>query len=111
MRLGTGVSAKTAAVAIWSVVVLGIVAIWMPTGPEKLPVILIIAGFPLIYLVGTWIHTTINPHESLEGPNAVAYWQGLVTAKDRPDLIEGSATVIRDPLAAISDQTDKTIGP
>ncbi len=97
MRLGTGVTAKTTSAAIWCSVALAAVAIWMPSGPEKLPTIIILALLEALYLFGTWIHTTINPHEPLEGPNLVAYFRNVGT-KDHPQHLE-SVAIVRDPLA------------
>lgn len=80
-KFGSGVTPKTSAVLVTTVVAMAAIAILMPEAPSKLPIIYVITGTVALYLFGTWIHTAVSPQTALEGGQLVAWQRAALGAK------------------------------
>jgi hypothetical protein len=108
-KFGSGVTPKTAGTVI--VGVIGIVAagIWMPEGPSKLPVVIGLMVLLAFFLLGTWIHTALNPHSPLEGGHLLAWHQATLGAKGL-QTAEETAVISSEEYRALEKQAVQTEG-
>jgi len=79
-KFGSGVTPKTSGALMVTVPSIVAAAIWMPEGPSKLIVLVGLMALVAYFLLGTWIHTTINPQSPLEGSHLVAYHEATLAA-------------------------------
>ncbi len=96
VRLGRGVIGKSATVAVWALIVLGIVAYRLKV--ESFLIVIGVAAFVLflIFFIGSMIYGSRNPSAALlEGAELIAWQKQELAAKNMPNPPKGP--IVLDP--------------
>lgn len=104
-KFGAGVTSKTSGALMIIVPAIVLAAIFMPPDPAKALIIFGLIGLAVVYLVGTWIHTALNPHTALEGGHLVAWQTATLAAKGQPETTSLSAPVENPQYREITDNS------
>ncbi|MHA7898949.1 MAG: hypothetical protein ACX94B_03730 [Henriciella sp.] len=84
IKFGRGVTSKTSSSLIFLVLAIAVIALWGPSSSDKPLIIGMMIGLYIFYAIGTWVHTSINPHEALDGVQLRTY----LTDRDRLNAMD-----------------------